>query len=254
MDKVYEIGRVFRNEGVDKDHNPEFTLLESYEAYADYNDVMEMVEQLVSYVANRVLGTTTVEFDGVDIDLSAPWPRRALHAAVRDTSGIDLNQYPDAKSLADRMREDKIVVTYSQSRGRLVDKLVGTFVEPTLIQPTFLTGYPIEMSPLAKASKDDPGYAERFEAFAAGMEIANSFTELNDPSVQRERLQDQEQLRRQYQGEELDRMDEDFLVALEHGMPPTGGLGIGIDRLVMLLTGQKSIRDVVLFPQVRTTE
>ncbi len=252
MDKVYEIGRVFRNEGIDADHNPEFTLLESYEAYADYQDIMRLVETLVPQVAQEALGTTTVTFEDNEIDLKAPWPRLSLHEAVREYAGVDLDHYPSAESLADRMRELGVPATYAESRGRLIDKLVGAFVEPRLVQPAFLVDYPVEMSPLAKASREDPRYAERFEAFAAGMEIANSFTELNDPDVQRERFEEQEALRKRYQGEDLDRMDEDFLLALEHGMPPTGGLGIGIDRLVMLLTGQRAIRDVLLFPQVRT--
>ena len=253
LDKVYEIGRVFRNEGIDADHNPEFTLLESYEAYADYNDVMDLVESLVVQVAEEALGKTVIEYEGFEIDLKPAdgWKRISLHQAVLDHSGIDLDGYPDAASLADRMQQEGVPATYAESRGRLVDKLVGHYVEPRLIQPTFLTDYPVEMSPLAKASPDDPRYAERFEAFAAGMEIANSFTELNDPQVQKQRLADQEELRKRYQGEDLDRLDEDFIVALEHGMPPTGGLGIGIDRLVMLLTGQRTIRDVLLFPQVR---
>jgi lysyl-tRNA synthetase class 2 len=252
MDKVYEIGRVFRNEGVDADHNPEFTLLESYEAYADYNDVMAMVETMVPQVAQEALGATTVSFEGQEIRLAAPWLRISLHDAVKEYADVELDDYPTAESLADRMREAGIPATYAESRGRLIDKLVGTFVEPKLVQPSFLVDYPVEMSPLAKSSPVDPRYAERFEAFAAGMEIANSFTELNDPDVQRQRFEEQEALRKRYQGEELDRMDEDFLIALEHGMPPTGGLGIGIDRLVMLLTGQSTIRDVLLFPQVRS--
>ncbi len=254
MDKVYEIGRVFRNEGIDATHNPEFTMLESYEAYADYNDVMQMVEALVPQIALEAIGGTTVTVDGQDINLTPPWARISLHDAVREHAGIELDDFPDAKSLADRMREANVPATYAESRGRLIDKLVGTFVEPKLMQPSFLVDYPVEMSPLAKESSTKPGYAERFEAFAAGMEIANAFTELNDPAVQRRRFEEQEELRKLYQGEELDRMDEDFLVALEHGMPPTGGLGIGIDRLVMLLTGQKTIRDVVAFPQVRSTD
>jgi lysyl-tRNA synthetase class 2 len=251
MDKVYEVGRVFRNEGIDADHNPEFTLLESYEAYADYNVMMEIVETLVPQLAQEVFGRTTVTYDDQEIRLAGPWPRISLHAGVLTYAGIDLDDYPDAKALADKMREMKVPATYAESRGRLIDKLVGTFVEPKLVQPTFLIDYPVEMSPLAKASTTDPRYAERFEAFAVGMEIANSFTELNDPAVQRHRFEEQEELRKLYQGEELDRLDEDFIRALEHGMPPTGGLGIGIDRLVMLLTGQMTIRDVVLFPQVR---
>lgn len=254
MDKVYEIGRVFRNEGIDADHNPEFTLLESYEAYADYNDVMRLVETLVPQVALEAVGGTNVERGGEVIRLAGPWARLSLHDAVADLAGVNLDDCPDAASLAERMRALGVPATYAESRGRLIDKLVGAFVEPKLIQPTFLVDYPVEMSPLAKSSPADPRYAERFEAFAAGMEIANSFTELNDPDVQRARLEEQEDMRIRYQGEDLDRLDEDFLTALEHGMPPTGGLGIGIDRLVMLLTGSRTIRDVMLFPQVRQIE
>jgi lysyl-tRNA synthetase class 2 len=253
MDKVYEIGRVFRNEGIDADHNPEFTLLESYEAYADFNDIMELVETLVPQVARAATGSTSVTAGGVAIELAGRWPRLGLQEGVLIHAGIDLNDYPDAESLANKMRELGVPATYAESRGRLIDKLVGTFVEPKLIQPTFLVGHPVEMSPLAKADPDDPAYAERFEAFAAGMEIANSFSELNDADEQRVRFTEQEELRKRYQGEDLDRMDEDFITALEHGMPPTGGLGIGIDRLVMLLAGQSSIRDVLLFPQTRST-
>ena len=252
MDKVYEIGRVFRNEGIDADHNPEFTLLESYEAYADFNDIMELVETLVPQVARAATGSTSVTAGGVAIELAGRWPRLGLQEGVLTHAGIDLNDYPDAESLANKMRELGVPATYAESRGRLIDKLVGTFVEPKLIQPTFLVGHPVEMSPLAKADPDDPAYAERFEAFAAGMEIANSFSELNDADEQRVRFTEQEELRKRYQGEDLDRMDEDFITALEHGMPPTGGLGIGIDRLVMLLAGQSSIRDVLLFPQTRS--
>ena len=254
MDKVYEIGRVFRNEGIDLDHNPEFTLLESYEAYADYNDVMAMVEALICAVAKEVAGASRVTFNGQEVDLTPPWPRRSLREAIREYGGIDIDDYPDASSLAERMRDAEVTVTYAASRGYLIDKLLATYVEPQLVRPTFLVNYPVEMSPLAKARPDNPRYAERFEAFAGGLEIANSFTELNDPAVQRQRWNEQESLRKQYQDEELDRIDEDFLVALEHGMPPTGGLGIGVDRLVMLLTDQKNIRDVVLFPQVRSLE
>ncbi len=251
MDKVYEIGRVFRNEGIDANHNPEFTMLESYEAYADYNDMMDLVEQLVPEVALGAVASTNVEFGGEVIQLAGRWPRISLHDAVRNYAEVDLDDYPDAQSLAKRMRELGAPATYAESRGRLIDKLVGMFVEPKLVQPTFLVDYPVEMSPLAKASPNDPRYAERFEAFAAGMEIANSFTELNDPDAQRQRLVDQEELRKLYQGEDLDRLDDDFLTALEHGMPPTGGLGVGIDRLVMLIAGQRTIRDVMFFPQVR---
>ena len=167
-------------------------------------------------------------------------------------SGVDIDEYPDDESLVRKVASLGIEVGIRESRGRLIDKLVSTFVEPNLIQPTFLLDYPEDMSPLAKAKPDAPGYVERFEAFAAGMEIANSYTELNDPAVQRERFEGQESIRELYKDEEVDRLDEDFLTALEYGMPPTGGLGVGIDRLVMLLTGQSSIRDVLLFPQMRT--
>ena len=170
---------------------------------------------------------------------------------VKADSGIQIDDYPDPNSLANRMKQEGIPVTYAESRGRLIDKIVSTYVEPKLFQPTFLVDYPEEMSPLAKSKPDKPGYVERFEAFALGMEIANSFTEQNDPRIQRARLGDQEELRKMYQGEELDRIDEDFLNALEHGMPPTGGFGLGIDRLVMLLSGAASIRDVILFPLLR---
>ena len=254
MDRVYEIGRVFRNEGIDRDHNPEFTLLESYEAYADYRKIMRLVETLVPKVAKDALGIASVERDGVRIDLRPPWPRIGLRDAIARYGGIDVDDYPTAHGLAGRMREAGVHVTYGESRGRLIDKLVGHFVEPQLVQPAFLVDYPVEMSPLAKQRTDDPRYVERFEAFAGGMEIANAFSELNDPDVQRERMAEQEAMRRQYQGEELDRLDDDFILALEYGMPPTGGLGIGIDRLVMLLTGQRTIRDAVLFPQVRSVE
>lgn len=251
MDKVYEIGRVFRNEGMDADHNPEFTMLESYESYTNYLDVMDMVEQLVFWAATEGVGKTKVEFNGSQIELTPPWNRMPLKQAIKEFAGLDLDEFPDAQSLAERMRDTGLTVTYAESRGRLIDKLVSSYVEPQLIQPVFLIDYPIEMSPLAKARKDDPRYVERFEAFVGGMEIANAFTELNDPVAQRGRLEEQENLRKLYKTEDLERIDEDFLLALEHGMPPTGGLGMGIDRLVMLLTSQRSIRDVVLFPQIR---
>ncbi|MCH7712600.1 MAG: lysine--tRNA ligase [Chloroflexi bacterium] len=256
FDKVYELGRVFRNEGVDQDHNPEFTLLESYEAYADYNDVMVMVEELVSSVAVLVNGTMSVSLNrgpGKDqvIDFTPPWQRVQLREALIQRSGIDIDAFPGDADLARRAAEAGVDTSQREGRGRIIDKLISTFVEPHLVQPTFLLDYPEIMSPLAKAKPGAPGYVERFEAFAAGMEIANSYTELNDPQVQRERFDLQEDIRIQTQDEEVDRKDEDFLLAMEYGMPPTGGLGMGIDRLVMLLAGQSSIRDVLLFPQMR---
>jgi lysyl-tRNA synthetase class 2 len=253
FDKVYEIGRVFRNEGIDQDHNPEFTLLESYEAYADYNDVMEMVEQMVSTIAADVNGSTEVCIGDQVIDFAPPWQRVSLREELQKHSGIDLESFDD-DALRQKAGEMGIDTKVLESRGRLVDKLLSTFVEPHLIQPTFVLDYPEEMSPLAKAKPGAPGYVERFEAFAFGMEIANSYSELNDPKVQRERFEDQAEIQRLYENEDVDRQDEDFLTAMEYGMPPTGGLGIGIDRLVMLLAGQPSIRDVLLFPQMRTQQ
>jgi len=251
FDKVYEIGRVFRNEGIDQDHNPEFTLLESYEAYADYNDVMEMVEQMISGIAIEVNGSTKMTVGGNVIDFAPPWQRVSLREELEERSGIDIDSYDD-EALRQKAGELGIDTKVLESRGRLIDKLLSTFVEPHLVQPTFVLDYPEEMSPLAKAKPGSPGYVERFEAFACGMEIANSYSELNDPQVQRERFEAQERIRALYEDEEVDRQDDDFLIAMEYGMPPTGGLGIGIDRLVMLLAGQTSIRDVLLFPQMRT--
>ena len=251
FDKVYELGRAFRNEGMDQEHNPEFTMLESYEAYADYTDVMKMVEEMVSTVAMEVLGTQQVKYGEHTIDLTPPWRRASLREELLTRSGVDIEEHPSAASLGARIRQLGADVREQESRGRLIDKLLSVFVEPHLIAPTFLIDYPEEMSPLAKPKPGAPGFAERFEGFAAGMEIANSYTELNDPDLQRQHFMAQEELRLLYKDEEVDRLDEDFLLALEYGMPPTGGLGMGIDRLVMLLTGQPTIRDAVLFPQMR---
>ena len=252
LDKVYEIGRVFRNEGIDQDHNPEFTLLESYEAYADYNAVMEMVESLVSSLAEDVHESMQISMGDDVIDFTPPWPRLSLREELQRRSGVDIEDYPDAESLTAKCRELGLEPAPREARGRLIDKMLSVYVEPNLVQPSFLIDYPEHMSPLAKSHPDKPGYVERFEAFAAGMEIANSYTELNDPEVQRDRFAAQEHQRDAYGDEEADRTDDDFLTALEYGMPPTGGLGIGIDRLVMLLTGQSTIRDVLLFPQMRS--
>ena len=252
LEKVFELGRVFRNEGFDFYHNPEYTMMESYEAFADYNDVMRMTEQMVHSIAMEVVGSATVEFDGNTIDLSPPWARLDMRRAIRDASGIDFLDHPDIASLQGKMAEAGFDIGTQTSWGGLVDKLVSDAVEPTLIQPTFLVDYPVEMSPLAKKKRDDPRVAERFEAFVGGMELCNSFTELNDPVDQRQRFEGQEALRQQFVEEEMDRLDEDFLVAIEYGMPPTGGLGLGVDRLAMLLSGHRSIREVVLFPTMRT--
>ncbi len=250
FDKVYELGRTFRNEGISTKHNPEFTMLESYEAYTDYNDVMNMLEEMVSEVSQQVLGTDEVKFGDNTISLKPPWQRLELRQAIIKYCGIDFEKYPDADSLRNEMLKLKIEVDPKKDKGRLIDELISTFVEPNIIQPTFLIDYPVEMSPLAKTKPDNDRLVERFEAFAGGMEIANAFTELNDPIEQRQRFL-QQQKERQAEGEAIETIDEDFLLALEYGMPPTGGLGVGIDRLVMLLTNQQSIREVILFPQLK---
>ena len=211
-----------------------------------------MVEAMVSTVAQEVRGSMAIPYGEELVDFTPPWPRLQLREEIYRHSGINIDDYPDDRSLVSRVAGLGLEIGPRESRGRLIDKLVSTFVEPRLVQPSFLLDYPEVMSPLAKAKPEMPGYVERFEAFAAGMEIANSYTELNDPAVQRQRFVEQEDIRQHYQDEEVDRLDEDFLTALEYGMPPTGGLGVGIDRLVMLLTGQSTIRDVLLFPQMRT--
>jgi len=249
FDKVYEMGRAFRNEGISVRHNPEFTLLECYQAYSDYNDMMRLVEEMLSHIAREVLGKTKIACNGKTIDLGLPWQRLYLREAIKNYCGIDFEDYPDAASLRSRMAELGMEVELSKGRGRLVDELLSTFVEPNLIQPTFLLDYPVEMSPLAKRKRGNDRLVERFEGFVAGMEIANAFSELNDPLEQRERFR--QQLKEQVADEEVEIADEDFLQALEYGMPPTGGLGMGIDRLVMLFAGQPSIREVIFFPQLR---
>jgi len=250
MDRVYELGRIFRNEGISTVHNPEFTMMESYEAYADYNDVMDMVEKMVAKVSQQVLGTTQIEFGNHTIELKPRWQRLGLREAVAEFSGIDFVKYPDADSLKAKMKELKIEFDPNKNWAKLVDELLSTFVEPNLIQPTYLIDYPVSMSPLSKTKPDNSRVVERFEAFVGGMEIANAFTELNDPEEQRQRFL-QQQKERQAGDETAETIDEDYLTALEYGMPPTGGLGVGIDRLVMLLTNQQSIREVILFPQLR---
>jgi len=251
FDKVYELGRTFRNEGISTKHNPEFTMLESYEAYVDYNDVMTMLEEMVYEVSQQVLGTDRVKFGEDTINLRPPWQRLSLRQAIMEYSGIDFVQYPKAASLRAKMQELGLEVDPQKNWARLVDELISTFVEPKLIQPTFLIDYPVSMSPLAKTKPDNDRVVERFEAFAGGMEIANAFTELNDPIEQRKRFLEQQKERGKGEDEVAETIDEDFLLALEYGMPPTGGLGVGIDRLVMVLTGQQSIREVILFPQLK---
>jgi len=249
FDKVYELGRIFRNEGIDLRHNPEFTMMECYEAYVDYLDVMVMVEEMVSTVCQQTLGTDQVEFGNNTISFKPPWQRMDLRQAIIKYCGIDFSRHLDTASLGAEMRKQGMEVDPQKDRGRLIDSIISDCVEPNLIQPTFLVDYPIEMSPLAKAKPDNNFIVERFEAFAGSMEIANAFTELNDPTEQRQRFV--EQANQHHEEGEVTAIDEDYLTALEYGMPPTGGLGVGIDRLVMLLTNQQSIREVVLFPQLK---
>jgi lysyl-tRNA synthetase class 2 len=252
FDRVYEMGRTFRNEGISTMHNPEFTLLECYQAYSDYNDMMRLVEEMFIHVAKDVLGDTKITRNGRTIDLGLPWQRLYLREAVKNSCGIDFEDYPDAASLRTRMAELNMDVDPTKGKGRLIEDLISTSVEPKLVQPTFLLDYPVEMSPLAKRKRGDDQLVERFEGFIDGMEVANAFTELNDPLEQRERFR--QQLKERVGDEDVELADEDFLQALEYGMPPTGGLGMGLDRLVMLLTGQQSIREVILFPQLKTKE
>jgi lysyl-tRNA synthetase class 2 len=253
FDKVYEIGRIFRNEGVSTKYNPEFTMLESYEAYADYNRLMDMVEEMVSTVAGEVLGTTQVMNGETQIEFAPPWPRIPLREAIRERSGVDFEEHQDSDALRAAAGASGVPAEPSWSRAKIIDELLTMHVEPHLIQPTFLIDYPVELSPLAKRKPDNPRVVERFEIFIAGREVGNAYTELNDPIDQRERLREQSRLRAAGD-EEVELADEDFLVALEHGMPPTAGLGIGIDRLVMALTGSPSIREVILFPALREKE
>lgn len=251
LDRVFEIGRVFRNEGIDTTHNPEFTVLESYEAYADYNDVLAMVEEMVPWVAHEVLGTTTIEYSGNSIDLRPPWRRVTLRDAIREQTGVDVDRHAAASDLYREVARLGLEIAPTSPRGKIIDELLSVKVEPTLIQPTFILDYPIELSPLAKRKPGRPGLVERFEAYVGGIEIANAFSELNDALDQRARFMEQV-VARAAGDEEAHVLDDDFIEALEHGMPPTGGLGIGVDRLVMLLTDQQSIREVILFPQLRS--
>ena len=250
FERVYEIGRIFRNEGFSQRHNPEFTMLELYQAYADYGDMAALVEELVSGVAMETAGTTMVRFGEHAIDLRPPWRRITFHEALREYGDFDLDAFDDTEALRAELRRRGLDAPASASRAKLIDTAASQLAEPHLIQPAFLLDYPVELSPLAKRKADAPALVERFEAFAGGFEIANAYSELNDPVDQRERFEAQRALRAAGD-EEVELADEDFLLALEHGMPPAGGLGLGIDRLTMLLTGQTSIREVILFPQHR---
>ena len=251
-DKVYEIGRIFRNEGMDIRHNPEFTSIELYEAYSDYNDMMNIVEELFSKVSLKVLGTTKVNYQGQDIDLAPGWKRISMIDSIKEVTGIDFNDIntdEEAVALA-KERGIEIPDVTKETRGDVISLFFDEYVEKTLVQPTFIYDYPIEISPLAKKKKSDPRLTERFEAFIGGREYGNAFSELNDPIDQYERFKKQVEAR-EAGDDEAGMMDEDFIQALEIGLPPTGGLGIGIDRFVMLLTDAASIRDVLLFPTMK---
>ncbi|HCA7499724.1 TPA: lysine--tRNA ligase [Staphylococcus pseudintermedius] len=250
LEKVYEIGRVFRNEGVSTRHNPEFTMIELYEAYADYKDIMSLTEELVAHIARRVLGTTSVQYGDETINLEPQWRRLHMVDAVKEATGVDFYEVKSDKEAHELAKAHGIEVDDNMKYGHILNEFFERKVEETLIQPTFIYGHPIEISPLAKKNPEDPRFTDRFELFIVGREHANAFTELNDPIDQRQRFE--AQLVEKEQGnDEAHEMDEDFIEALEYGMPPTGGLGIGIDRLVMLLTNSPSIRDVLLFPYMR---
>lgn len=250
LEKVYEIGRVFRNEGVSTRHNPEFTMIELYEAYADYNDIMDLTESMVAAIAEKVLGSTTVQYGEESIDLAPNWRRWHMVDAVKEYTGVDFYEVKTDEEAHTLAKEHNIEVEDRMTYGHILNEFFEQRVEEKLIQPTFIYGHPIEISPLAKKNPEDPRFTDRFELFIVGREHANAFTELNDPIDQRERFE--AQMKEKDQGnDEAHEMDDDFIEALEYGMPPTGGLGIGIDRLVMLLTNSASIRDVLLFPYMR---
>jgi len=250
MERVYEIGRVFRNEGISTRHNPEFTLMELYQAYADYNDMMHITEEMISTIAQEVLGTQIITYQGTEIDLTPPWPRITMVEAVKQYSGVDFNHIKTDEEARAAAAKLGIHVAKDAAIGNVLNEIFEEKVEANLIQPTFIIDYPIEISPLAKRKEDNPNFTYRFEVFITAREFGNAFSELNDPIDQRERFIKQMEQRARGD-EEAQMMDEDFIRALEVGMPPTGGLGIGIDRLVMLLTDAPSIRDVILFPTLR---
>ncbi|ASZ08491.1 MULTISPECIES: lysine--tRNA ligase [Enterococcus] len=250
MEKVYEIGRVFRNEGIDTTHNPEFTMLEAYTAYTDYRDVMNLTEGIIRNAAEKVLGTARITYDGQAVDLESDFKRVHMVDAIKEQTGVDFWKEMTLDEALAIAKEHNVEVTDAMGVGHVINEFFEEFVEETLTQPTFVYGHPVEVSPLAKKNPEDPRFTDRFELFIIGREFANAFTELNDPIDQRERFEAQEK-ERELGNDEAHGVDEDFLEALEYGMPPTGGLGIGIDRLVMLLTDAQSIRDVLLFPTMR---
>ena len=251
FERVYELGRIFRNEGISTRHNPEFTSVEIYQAYADYTDMMALTEQLLAHVCQQVCGSTSISYQGTDIDVAPPWRRATMHELVQAATGLDFTSFGSREAAAAAMRAQGLEVpSLADSVGRLLVEAFEQRVEADLIQPTFVIDYPVENSPLARAHRSKPGMVERFELFIVGRETANAFSELIDPVDQRQRLESQQE-RRAAGDDEAQGVDEDFIQALEVGMPPTGGLGIGIDRLVMLLTDSPSIRDVIAFPLLR---
>lgn len=250
LEKVYEIGRVYRNEGISTRHNPEFTMIELYEAYADYKDIMALTENMIAHIAQEVLGTTKIQYQGVEVDLTPQWRRVSMVELVKEIKGVDFSVQMSDEEAHALAKEHNVPVEPHMTFGHILNAFFETFCEETLIQPTFVTGHPVAISPLAKKNVEDPRFTDRFELFIVAREHANAFTELNDPIDQRERFE--AQLTEKEQGnDEAHEMDDDFIRALEYGMPPTGGLGIGIDRLVMLLADAPSIRDVLLFPHMR---
>ncbi|MGO1372229.1 MAG: lysine--tRNA ligase [Senegalia sp. (in: firmicutes)] len=253
FDKVYEMGRMFRNEGMSMKHNPEYTAIELYEAYADYKDMMDITENVVAYAAEKALGTTKVEYQGKEIDLTPPWKRLSMQDAVKEHTGLDFDEINTDEEALKVGKEKGIEIKKGMTRGHIINELFEEYCEKHLIQPTFITHHPVEVSPLAKRNPDDPRITNRFEAFVNTWEIANAFSELNDPIDQKERFEDQLK-QREAGDEEAHMMDTDFVNALEVGLPPTGGLGIGIDRLIMILTNKSSIRDVLLFPTMKPIE
>ena len=253
FERVYEIGRDFRNEGVSFKHNPEFTQIEFYAAYADYQDVMALTEEMVAFAAQEALGTTTLVRDGHEIDLSPPWRRMRLRDAVREFTGIDYEEHRDPESLHKAIVQIGGTPERKANWGKLIDPTLINYVEPHLIQPTFLYDYPLEVSPLAKKKPGEPHIVERFEFFIGGLEMGNAFSEINDPVDQRERFMASSQAL-EAGDEEAHPLDEDYVTALSYGMPPTGGFGMGIDRLTMLFTGKESLREVILFPHLRSRE
>lgn len=253
MEKVYEIGRVFRNEGLDTRHNPEFTLMELYQAYTDYHGMMDLTENLYRYVAKEVLGTTVITYNGIEMDLGKPFTRITMLDAVKKYSGVDFSEIHTLEEAREAAKAYNIEFEPRHKKGDILNLFFETYAEEHLIQPTFVMDHPIEISPLTKKKPEDPDYVERFEFFMNGWEMANAYSELNDPIDQRERFKAQEALLAQGD-EEANTTDEDFLYALELGMPPTGGIGFGIDRMVMLLTDSPSIRDVLLFPTMKPVD